>query len=193
MRASDDEAAAAAMAVLASIGGQEALAAVIAETRSDNANRNDAAVRALSAWSSGEATEALVALASQSDRTLVHRVLALRGAVRLVVEDRSVAEDVRFVHLRRLMAAASRAEEKRLVIGAFKALGDPRGIEVVSAYLDDPELQSEAADAVLTLAGRVARQVDEARKAVETIRASEQLKALHERAEAVEKSLGVGN
>ena len=136
---------------LAAIGGDQALTAVLADAKSSDEAVKDAAVRALTAWTDAAAAGQLLEIARSSDND-VHKVLALRGYVRLVGEpsDRPVAETVAMYE--KALAVAAGASEKKLVLGG---LGNVRSVEALAlagGCLADAALTEVAAAAAVKIA-----------------------------------------
>ncbi len=142
---------AALLTVLRQIGTAEALSRVRAARRDANADVRDAAVRALADWPNDATLNDLIAIA-RGKESLTHQVLALRGYVRLAGAGERTAGD-RLAMLQTAMSAATRPEEKKLVLGA---LGEVKSVEALAAtqpYLADAALREEAAAAVVKIAG----------------------------------------
>lgn len=134
--------------LLPELGGAEGLQ-LITSSLADSVLR-DAAVRALSAWPEAEAVPPLMELA-RTGKTLTHRVLALRGCVRLA-GDGALPGDERLRILSAVLATAERVDEKRLAIAALAGVSLPSALTTVGEHLHDADLQREAAVAVATLA-----------------------------------------
>lgn len=136
---------------LGRIGGAEALSGVLSQVESADAGTRDAAVRALSAWPDAGAAEPLSRLVGTTANA-THRVLALRGLIRLSgqADGRSSAE--RVAALQRVAAQCRTLDERRLVLGA---LGDLRDDGAITALIlpafDTPELVEEASAAAVRL------------------------------------------
>lgn len=136
---------------LGRIGGADALAGVLSQLESADAGTRDAAVRALSSWPDAGASEPLARLVGTTAHA-THRVLALRGLIRLSAQadGRSPAE--RVAALQRVAAQCRTLDERRLVLGA---LGDLRDDAAITALIlpafDTPELVEEASAAAVRL------------------------------------------
>jgi len=135
---------------LGRIGGAKALSAVLAETKSPDADLRDAAVRALAEWPTIDAYDGLLATALSKEK-LNLRVLALRGCVR-VVENSSLNAATASRYHEKTLAAAERPEEKRLVLGALANLRSRDALRLVVPYLRDDSLAVDAGMA----AGKIA-------------------------------------
>jgi len=136
--------------VLAALGGSGALQATVAGTRDTDAAIRDAATRALADWPDRAAVEPLVSIAS-GGAPMVQKVLALRGAVRLIREV-SMAAAVKVSLCGRLMSAAGRPDEKRLVISCLSTVRDAGALSKVLSCIDEAPLKAEAALAAARIA-----------------------------------------
>ncbi|MDD4538787.1 MAG: DUF1080 domain-containing protein [Lentisphaeria bacterium] len=133
------------------IASAAALQAVQADLANDDAAVRDAAVRALAAWPTAEAMDALFALAAQPEPPTA-RVLALRGLSRLLGQDLGLAAADRLAKLGQLMALCQRADERKLVLAAAAALRQDAVLTgIVLPAFADPELADEAAAAAVKL------------------------------------------
>jgi len=158
--------------VLGRVGGARALEAIRAARGSAAGEVVDAAVRALANWPDPEVMDDLldVARSSSSD---THRVLALRGYVRLVrlPSDRAPLET--FKMLEEVMALAKRSDEKKLVLGGLAEVRHVDALNVAEAHLGDEALRDEAGVAVLAIARALAAEEREAAlAAIEKVRAA---------------------
>ena len=139
------------LAALAQLGGQEALQAAVADTKSEDVAVQDAAFAALAAWKDASAAEPLLDLARSTERTKQH-VVALRGYFHLVglPSGRPPEQTVRMYEDG--IAVAKRPDEKRTALGGLAQLKHLAALRAVAKHLDDPELQAEAASAVAQIA-----------------------------------------
>jgi hypothetical protein len=134
------------------IASTAALQAVQADLASDDAALRDAAVRALAAWPTAEAMDALFALAAQPEPPTA-RVLALRGLSRLLGQDIGLAAADRVAKLEQLMTLCQRTDERKLVLAAATALRQDAVLtKIVLPAFGDAELADEAAAATVKLA-----------------------------------------
>jgi len=148
-------AAATLLRVLGTADGKSALEAVVAATKHQDKTIRDAAIRTLADWRTRAAAPTLLALAKDAEEP-VHRVLALRGAIRLSTQGTGAKEKVDL--LAQAMSVATRPEEKRQVLAALATAQSPEALRLAAASLADPDLKSEAAAAVIQIAPSVARQ-----------------------------------
>jgi len=136
---------------LAFIGGDKALQVVITETKSTNADVADAAIRTLADWpDAGGAITELINIA-RNTRELKYQVLSLRGCVRLVATADLTNEDKLDLY-KDAIAAAERAEEKKLILAGLADVPTIESLKFVATYLDDKTLQAEAALAAVKIA-----------------------------------------
>jgi len=129
----------------------------------------DAAVRALVEWP--DATPIADALAiAQNGKTPVHKILAIRGAIRMagLPSDRKPEQTVDL--LATALKAAERPDEKKQVIAALSAVHHIRSLELALGCMTDPALEAEAAATVVGLA-KIVRKThpDESKAAVQKI------------------------
>ena len=133
------------------IASAAALQAVQADLANDDAAVRDAAVRALAAWPTVDAMDALFTLAAQPEPPTA-RVLALRGLSRLLGQDLGLAAADRLTKLGQLMALCQRADERKLVLAAAAAQRQDAVLTgIVLPAFADPELADEAAAAAVKL------------------------------------------
>lgn len=137
--------------VLGRIGGGRALEAVRSAVKARSPEVQDAAVRVLADWPDPSASAELLSIAKTAAK-VTHRVLALRGYVRLagLQSDRPVEERLRLY--RDAMSVARRPEEKKLVLAGLGEVKHLDALKMLSSYLSDPALQGEAAAAIAKIA-----------------------------------------
>jgi len=155
---------AALLRVAGRIGGQKAYAAVHGAVSDGDAQVKDAAVRALAAWPDGAASEALLGLVKNPGNE-THRVLALRGYVRLLglATDLDPREAVR--KYAEVLAITRRADSRKLVLGGLASVGHPDALKLAMNHVADPAVGAEAALAAVTIAKTVMGTHREATKA----------------------------
>jgi len=141
------------MRALGRIGGEKALAAVLAATKAPEDAVQDDAVRVLSDWPDAAAAPHLLALAKTSAKTS-HQVLGVRGYVRLAGLEPS--DDAKAKMLSEALDLAKRPEEKRLVVSAWGDVFTVQALEVAARFLDDPQVAGEAATAAVAIGDKVA-------------------------------------
>jgi len=153
--------AAALIRVLGAAGTGKALKTVIAETKSDNADRKDVAIRALAEWRDKAAANPMLELA-QGDVSEVHQALLLRGVNRLV-ELTDLADSQKTTLLAGVLKAAKGPEAKRKALSNLSNL-KTQSVDTVKAaapLLDDESVKEEACQAVVKIAEQLVKKVNE--------------------------------
>jgi HEAT repeat protein len=148
---SSDDVRAGAMPILPAIGSANALASARAGLASGKENLHDAAARALTDWPSANAAPDLLQLAKSSTNPTL-KVLALRGYLRLAGEAANLPDSQRVVMLRNAWGLATRADEKKTILGVLGNIPSPEALEMAQASLKDLELSAEATATTLKLA-----------------------------------------
>lgn len=103
----------------------------------------DAAVRAIAAWPTAAARDDALQIARNAG-SLVHRVLALEGFIRMVGLERYRAPGAAVASLREALALAERPEERRLVIGALPSFACPEALKLAEELEGSTEIGVEA-------------------------------------------------
>ena len=140
--------------VLGGIAGAEAFDAVRRALKDEAPEVRDAAVRALADWPDDQALDALLGELRTTDSP-THRVLILRGCVRLLGLGTRPATERLTIH-EELMKAAQRPEDRKLVLAGLADVADPAALKMVEPCLEDPEIKVEAERAMLKIASGIA-------------------------------------
>jgi hypothetical protein len=119
---------------------------------SSNAEVKDAAIRALSNWPDFSATTALLVITSDPNVSRVHNVLAVQAIARLVKSSDKEPAALRVKTAIAGMHAATRDEEKKLMLSALASIPDRSAGEAIKPFLSLPKYQQEAGLAAMTLA-----------------------------------------
>lgn len=114
----------------------------LADPKVRDALREAKASRAICESRDPELLPDIVALAKGGDETV--RVLAIRGGVRLATEAVSLSHSQRIETLKTLLAAATRDEERRLVIGGFANSPCDETLAIAKSMLNSPGVAAEA-------------------------------------------------
>ena len=150
----------------------------------------ETAVRVLADWPGTAAAADLLAIARGAEETK-HRVLALRGYIRLAGREEKVAERTRMVG--RALSAAERVEERRLALAALAEVPTPEALRLALAHMEEASLRSEAAAAVLGIAeGIAAEHPADARAGLEAVLRAVEAGRLRQRAERLLERLREG-
>lgn len=168
--------------MLGRIGDNSALEALRAALTRSEVDLQDAAIRALSDWPTPEPIADLLQVAQTSDHP-VHKVLALRGFVRLLDSaGRPVEETVALYG--KAMDLAPNALEKKRVLSGVGGVGTLQALQMAASYLDDPSLQLEAESAVVRIAEKIYdKHPQECRELLAKVVANTRNKTLREQAQ----------
>ncbi len=145
------------LSVLGKIGVDKALPVLRNALNSANAEIKDAAVRALSEWPTPEPAAELLNVAQTSENQ-VHKVLALRGYIRLIgiKSDRPTEQTIKMY--KTAMGLAPNVNEKKMVLSGVGTTSSWEGMQMAAGYLDDPQLSQEAAAGVVKIARSTAKE-----------------------------------
>jgi HEAT repeat protein len=136
---------------LAWIGGNEALQAVLADSKSEDAGGGfTGALRALGEWRDAAPASALLRLcATAKERT--HQVLALRGYLRVVGLPSSRPPEQTVELLKQAFAAVKEPDDKKLVLGGLSGVRHADAAALAATCLSDDAIKEEAAAAVIRI------------------------------------------
>jgi len=139
------------LGVLGKIGDNKALPVLVAALKDKNAEIQTAAIRSLAEWPTAEPLLDLLNVAENSQNKL-HRILALRGFVRLLAlgSERSGEETIEMY--KKAMSLAPDVSEKRKVLSGLANARSRGALEMTTAYLEDENLSREAEYAVVKIA-----------------------------------------
>jgi hypothetical protein len=137
--------------VLGRIGDNSALPTLRTALNSQEAEIQDAVIRALTDWPTPEPVPELLKVAQTSDNA-THKVLALRGFVRLLGldSDRPEAETIELY--KKAMDLAPNALEKKRVLSGLGDAKSVAALEMAAGYLDELALHQEAEMAAVKIA-----------------------------------------
>jgi HEAT repeat protein/type 1 glutamine amidotransferase len=132
---------------LGKIGDDSSLPPLRAALKDGREDIRDAAVRALIEWPNTTPQDEVLSIAKSSG-SLVHRVLALRGFVRLVGLNKYQAPESAVCSLQAALDLAARPEEKILVLGVLPDFSCPEALALAESLLSAEGVQEEAEIAV---------------------------------------------
>jgi HEAT repeat protein len=159
------------LSVLGKIGDNTALPVLTAALKDADAEVRTAAIRALAEWPAPEPVVDLLEVAENSDNK-VHRILALRGFVRLLGLETNVSE-------------------KRRVLSGLANTKSIAALQMAADYLGDQTLSGEAGFAAVRIAGGIhADFPDQARDVLSRIVQMTKSDSLREQAQEVMNSIG---
>ncbi len=142
------------LGVLGKIGDNTALPLLIAALKDENADVQTAAIRALSEWPSPKPINDLLKVAEGSENK-VHRILALRGFVRLLGLDSERSAEELLEMYKKAMSLAPDVGEKRRVLSGLGNVKSPAALKIAASYLDDKTLSREASSAAVKIASGI--------------------------------------
>ena len=137
--------------VLGKIGDDSALGVLRAGLKDKSVAVQEACIRALAGWPTAEPVADLLKVVQTSDNKL-HRVLALRGYVRLIGLDSSRPAEETIDMYRQAMELASNVSEKKMVLSGLANIKSLSALKIAALYLDDKALQQEAEVALVKIA-----------------------------------------
>ncbi len=146
--------------VLGKIGAPASLPILRTALKDQDQEIRLAGIRALAEWPTSEPYADLWAVA-QSAKEPGHRILALRGSVRLIGLDSNGTADETVRKYREAMAIAPNAAERKSLLSA---VGDARSVaalRMAASYLDDKDLRPEAEAATLNIAEGISGETPE--------------------------------
>jgi len=172
---------------LARAGGTKALDEVLAHLEDDDQAVRDEAVRMLSIWPDPAAAVHLRAIAEKG-QSLRHRVLAIRGLVRLASPQEEKPADLQI--LAEAMSVAKRPEEKRLVLGVLGGIATAESLTLVTPVMGQPALADEAGLAAVMIVEKMSNgDQGEIRAAMEKVLKGAKSRQIRQRAQKVLDSL----
>jgi HEAT repeat protein len=137
--------------ILGRVRGEGALPLIRAAAESTDEDVRDAAVRALADWNDLEVADDLNGLIADSENE-THKVLALRGYIRLVRETAGTTPAEQLEALDRVAEHVDRVEDKRLMLSALGEVHDQGALARVEPYIAVEELRREAIIAAIKIA-----------------------------------------
>ena len=139
------------LGVLGKIGDSSALPRLREALGSDNIDRRGAAIRALAEWPTSEPAVDLMKAAENAENK-VHRILALRGAVRLLGLDNKRSTEGTIEMYKKAMTLAPDAGEKKRVLSGLANMKSLDALQMATGYLQDKTLLREAESAAVKIA-----------------------------------------
>jgi HEAT repeat protein len=144
------------LSVLGKIGDDSGLPELRKALKDDEVRIREAAIRALSDWPSAKPLSDVQNVARNSSIKL-HKILALRGYVRLIgLDAESPSSEILAMYKEAMELAPDVAEKKRVLSGVSNTRS-LSALRMAASYLDDASLQTEAESAVVKIAGSIFR------------------------------------
>jgi HEAT repeat protein len=172
--------------VLGGIANSRALKTVEAASKDTDAAVSDTAVRALAKWPDVTAAEVLLDIYCEAQNQ-IHRLLALRGFVRLLAFPAGGRPAQKTLEMcRQAMSRTRSPEEKKLVLSGLASVADPKALTMVEPFLQTEAVRAEAAMAAVRIAGAIVRtHPDKAKPAMNRLLAVLQNQELRKQAEEI--------
>ncbi len=139
------------LGVLGKIGDRQALPVLTAAIREKDTEIQTAAIRSLAEWPTAEPLGDLLNVAENSQNRL-HRILALRGFVRLLALESKRPAEKNLEMYKKAMSLAPDVGEKRRVLSGLANTKSRGALEMATVYLEDENLSREAEYAVVKIA-----------------------------------------
>jgi len=151
------------MDLLIYVGGEKALAGVKAAAASDENSAADAATQALGRWLTPDAAPVLLVLAQSGNPE--YRVRCLRGYIR-IIRQFGLKSGQRLKMSKQAFAAATRDEERKLVLDTLTRFPSAQGLKFITPHLNNSSLSEDASNAAVTIGEKI---VDNDPKAVAAV------------------------
>jgi HEAT repeat protein len=135
------------LSILPQIGDNSSLPLLRQALNNNDTDVFDAAVRALSSWPTSTAREDVFKLV-QDVQDETHRLLAIRGLVRIIGLDQYRNPEAAVADLRQAAEFAQRMEEKKLVLGVLVNFPCKDALNLAEGFLNEPLLKAEAQSAI---------------------------------------------
>ncbi len=171
---------------LNAVGGSKAIGFVYSATESSDTAWKDAGIRTLSEWPDYDAAGALIVVASKESTTLIHHVVALRGALRLIKAENTVSVDKRAHLCLKALEIPRRVEEKKQAIAVLGVLPVKASADKLFELVKEDGVRNEAGLAAVELARSLRNKDRNASKALaQKIRALNISKTVNDSADRV--------
>jgi HEAT repeat protein len=151
----DDKIKSSYLEMMGKIGDPKSLPVLRTALKGTNDALRTSAIRGLSDWPDLEPADDLLNIAKSSENK-IHRALAFRGYVDLLIRDKSLDWDTKTEMYETSMKLAETATEKRQVLSGLVKNPTLKGLQFVLPYLDDPEVKDESEITVLRISRRLA-------------------------------------
>jgi HEAT repeat protein len=134
------------------VGGQQALAGIGSAAKSNDPALADAATQALGKWLTPDVAPVLLDLAVNGNESF--RVRCLRGYIR-VIRQFGLKTNERLKMSKTAFAAATRDDERKLVLDTVTRFPSVAGLRFVTPHLGDESLQTDAAKAAIMIGEKI--------------------------------------
>jgi len=155
-KTTDIDARAAVLRLFRVSGDAKALDTVKAALQNKEQRIRDSAMRTLGEWPDDSAWAPLYEIYSKPEKES-HRVLALRGLVRLATGQPDSPNPRLFDRCTQLMQSTDKVDDRKLILGGLGNAKVPAAIKVVEPLLSDPSVKAEARMAIKRIAESIKR------------------------------------
>ncbi len=141
--------------VLGLIANEKAYEVLARASKDSNSQVKDAAIRALAAWPDNRAEKLLLDVVKTSENN-THRVIALRGYVRLLgmMPDGAESSAVKYSEL---MMDAKNDADKKLILGGLTGVPCLTALKTIEGVLKDKAVAAEAEQAAVNIAPKLVK------------------------------------
>jgi HEAT repeat protein len=143
------------MDLLIYVGGQQALAGAQAAAEGDDDSAANAATQSLGRWLTPDAAPVLLELAKSGNSA--YRVRCLRGYIR-IIRQFGLKPGQRLQMSKLAFAAASRDEERKLVLDTLTRFPLPQGLKMIIPHLGNSTLSEAASSAAVSIGEKIVNQ-----------------------------------
>ncbi len=140
------------MDLLIYVGGKQALAGAQVAAEGDDKSAANAATQALGKWLTPDAAPVLLELAKSGNPA--YRVRCLRGYIR-VIRQFGLRSGQRLQMSKKAFAAASRDEERKLVLDTLTRFPSSQGLKMITPHLENSSLSEDASKAAVTIGEKI--------------------------------------
>ena len=137
--------------VLGRIGNERALQSIQNALDSNDETIRDAAIRVLATCPNTDALGTLLEISSTADSN-THRIVALRGYIRLLALDKEMSAKEKAQMYASAMSRLTGDNDKKLVLAGLANVKHPDALVLITRYIDDPTVKNEAILAALKVA-----------------------------------------
>jgi len=140
------------------VGGNALMNITVQEMQSTDEQIHEAAFRTLTEWPDNRALSILIDIGS-NDPEKRYRILALRGAIRILREN-PMGEQRALLYYKEIMNAAARPEEKRQVLAGLAEIKTVSSLRLITSVLDDSHINHEAFLAALAVSSQTEEKIE---------------------------------
>lgn len=151
------EARASILSLLGKLGGRNSYEALKKFLSSKDEAIKDAAIRSLAEFPTADAIDDCIAIARDESAEKVHRVLAFRGAARMLGLELKRGHKETLQLVRTVLELAATDEDRKLVVANVAELKEPGIIELIEPLLGTEAMAIETSSTILKLAPHVWR------------------------------------